>query len=99
MNARREILTLLQELISEHLGIRPERITEQSTWMQLGADSLDRLHMSLAIEDAFKVDIPHLVGERLNTVGQTIDHVLALVLLRTKRMQAPFNLNIVGRGL
>src|SRR5262249_3747859 len=41
---------------------------------------LDRLEMSLAIEGSLNVDIPHSVGERLNTVGETVDHLLTLRL-------------------
>jgi acyl carrier protein len=83
MEAKQEILTRLQPIISEQLGVQQEEITEESTWTQLGTDSLDRLAMSLAIEEAFKVGIPHLVGERLNTVGETVDHLLTLMAARS----------------
>lgn len=79
MHTKHEILTRLQEISSEELGVPREQITEESTWTQLGADSLDRLQMSRAIEDALKVEIPPAVGERLNTVGQTVDHLLGLI--------------------
>jgi acyl carrier protein len=79
MEPKQENLVRLKKIISEHLGIEEEKITEESSWFQLGADSLDRLEMSLAIEEAFKVDIPHQVGEQLNTVGETIKHVLTLM--------------------
>jgi acyl carrier protein len=82
MNAKQEILTRLRQITSEQLGVPPGEITEDSTWIELGADSLDRLAMSRAVEDAFKVDIPHPVGERLNTVGGTADHLLALIAVR-----------------
>ncbi len=82
MHAKQELLTCLQQIISEQLGVQQGKITEESTWTQLGADSLDRLEMSLAIEDAFKVGIPHMVGEQLNTVGETVDHVLTLIVVQ-----------------
>ena len=82
MDPRQELLTRLKQIISQQLGVRQEEITEESTWTQLGADSLDRLGMSLAVESAFKVDIPHGVGERLNTVGETVDHLLTLIAKR-----------------
>jgi len=82
MNTKQELLTHLQQISSEQLGVQQEEITEKATWTQLGADSLDRLEISRAIEDAFKVEIPHAVGERLNTVGETVDHLLALIALR-----------------
>jgi GNAT superfamily N-acetyltransferase len=34
--------------------------------------------MTRVLEDTFQVDIPHPVGERLNTVGETVDHLAGL---------------------
>ncbi|HJY84396.1 MAG TPA: acyl carrier protein [Candidatus Binatia bacterium] len=79
MNTRQELLMELRQIISDQLGVDEEEVTEGSTWTRLGADSLDRMEMSLAIEDAFKVDIPHPVGENLNTVGETVEHLLSLM--------------------
>jgi len=79
MNTKQELLTRLRQIISEHLGVEEHEITENSTWENLGADSLDRMEMSLAIEGALNVDIPHPVGEQLNTVGETVDHLVALM--------------------
>src|SRR5260370_42512037 len=79
MDTKQELVKRLQQIISEHLGVEEQEITENSTWTDLGADSLDRLEMSLAIEGALNVDIPHRVGERLNTVGETVDHLLTLM--------------------
>jgi acyl carrier protein len=83
---KQELLTRLQQIINEQLGVRLEAITEKSTWSQLGADSLDRLEMSRVLENAFNVEIPHEIGERLNTVGETIDYVLTLI---TPRREIP----------
>ena len=79
MDTKQELLTRLRQIISEHLGVEEQEITEISTWTDLGADSLDRLEMSLAIAGALNVDIPHPVGERLNTVGQTVQCLLTLM--------------------
>lgn len=82
MNTKQELLARLQQISSEQLGVREQEITEDSTWAALGADSLDRLAMSRAVEDAFSVEIPHQVGEQLNTVGETLDHLLNLIASR-----------------
>lgn len=80
MDARQELLTWVQQIVSEHLGVEDQEITENSTWTDLGADSLDRMQISLALEGALNVDLPHTIGERLNTVGETVDHLLTLKL-------------------
>ena len=80
MNAKEELLTCLQQIVTDHLGVKHEEVTENSTWRELGADSLDRLQISLSLENALNVEIPHSIGEQLNTVGDTVDHLLTLKL-------------------
>jgi acyl carrier protein len=100
MNGKEELLIRLQQIISEQLGVEEERVTETSTWTQLGADSLDRMGISMAIEDVFKVDIPHLVGEHLNTVGETVDHLSTLITAQREipkiRIDAPTTESAMG---
>lgn len=77
MDAKEELLTCLQQIVTDHLGVKHEEVTENSTWMELGADSLDRLQISLSLENALNIEIPHSIGEQLNTVGETVNHLLA----------------------
>jgi len=80
MDAKEELLTCLQQIVTEQLGVSHEEVTENATWTELGADSLDRLQISLSLENSLNVDIPHSIGEHLNTVGETVDHLLTLKL-------------------
>lgn len=82
METKRELLERLRQISSEQLGVQQDEITGESTWAELGADSLDRLEMTRAIENEFKVEIPHTLGERLNTVGEAVDHLLSLIAVR-----------------
>ncbi len=79
MDTNQELLLQLKKIICDRLSVEQDKVTEVSTWFQLGADSLDRLDMSQAIEEAFKVDIPHSVGEQLNSVGQTVERLSIMV--------------------
>jgi len=85
MDAKQELLAHLYQVISAHLGVQVESINEKSTWAQLGADSLDRLELSQAIEDKFNVDIPYRVGEHLNTVGETLQFLFTEMPEQSKR--------------
>jgi acyl carrier protein len=82
MNGKQELLEHLQQIIGEQLGAQHQYIDQDSTWAELGADSLDRLEMSRVIEDVFRVEIPHEIGERLDTVGKTVDHLWNLIAVR-----------------
>jgi acyl carrier protein len=82
MDPKQELLQQLKKIISEHLGVEQKEVAEDSTWFQLGADSLDRLETSLAIEEAFQVEIPYAVGEQLNSVGQTVEYLSTVIAER-----------------
>ena len=43
----------------------------------LGADSLDTVELVMALEDAFKIEIPDDQQEKLRTVQQAIDYIQA----------------------
>jgi acyl carrier protein len=48
----------LAAVAAEALGLDPAEISPSSTWDELGADSLERVELSLMIEDAFDVRLP-----------------------------------------
>ena len=49
----------VKKIIAEQLGIKEEDIKNESSFIEdLGADSLTTVEMSLALEDAFDIEIP-----------------------------------------
>ena len=70
----------VKKIIAEQLGIKEEDIKNESSFIEdLGADSLTTVEMSLALEDAFDIEIPDTEQENLRTVQQAIDFVKAAV--------------------
>ena len=65
----------VKKIIAEQLDIK----NESSFIEDLGADSLTTVEMSLALEDAFDIEIPDTEQENLRTVQQAIDFVKAAV--------------------
>jgi acyl carrier protein len=47
-------------------------INRESTWEQLGFDSLDKIDFLMDIEDEFNVSIPDEAMELLDNVGEVI---------------------------
>ena len=53
-------------------------IKNESAFIEdLGADSLDTVELVMALEDAFKIEIPDDQQEKLRTVQQAIDYIQA----------------------
>lgn len=72
---RSEIFEKIVEVASDVLGISPDQITEQTTFDELDADSLDRLQLVTAFEDEFDVEIPE---DRLLAISSVADAMDAI---------------------
>ncbi len=68
----------VKKIIAEQLGKDVEDIKNEVSFIEdLGADSLDTVELVMALEDAFKVQIPDEQQENLRTVQQAIDFIRA----------------------
>jgi acyl carrier protein len=57
-------------------GVAPTSITPETSFANdLGADSLDAVELVMELEEAFDVQIPDDVAERLRTVGDAIRYI------------------------
>ena len=66
----------VKKVIAEQLSINEADIKNESAFIEdLGADSLDTVELVMALEDAFKVEIPDDQQEKLRTVQQAIDFI------------------------
>ena len=51
----------------------PEKITLESSFLELGMDSLDSLEFLFALEEEFDVDISNDLAEGMETVAQAVE--------------------------
>lgn len=59
----------LKEIIVEQLGVDPERVKAEASFIDdLGADSLDIVELVMAMEEEFDLEIPDEDAEKLRTV-------------------------------
>jgi len=66
----------VSRIIVEQLGIEASEIKPASSFVDdLGADSLDRVELVMALEEAFGVEIPDDEAEKIVTVQDAIDYV------------------------
>lgn len=73
-----EIISKANKLIDEHLlGDNRELSRENNFTDDLGADSLDMVELVMAFEEEFAIEIRDDEAERVNTVGDAHDLLLA----------------------
>jgi acyl carrier protein len=62
--------------VYEQLGVDRERIRAQTTFKELGADSLDTVELVMALEEEFDINIPDDEAEKIQTVADAIRAIL-----------------------
>jgi acyl carrier protein len=75
---RAEVLERIRAHLSEELGIDVSIIEESSRFKEdLEADSLDLVELVVELEDRYGIRMAEDQAERIKTVGQAVDFVLA----------------------
>jgi len=65
-------------IIAEQLGLKADEIKNDASFVDdLGADSLDTVELVMALEEEFETEIPDEEAEKITTVQQAIDFILA----------------------
>ncbi|WP_346675271.1 acyl carrier protein [Enorma phocaeensis] len=72
---RSEIFEKVADIASDVLGINADEITEETTFDDLDADSLDRLQLVTAFEDEFDIEMDE---ERLLSINSVADAINAI---------------------
>lgn len=75
-----EIEAKVIEIVAKQMGADKSAITRNTNFQtDLNADSLDTVELVMEFEDAFETTIPDEQAEKIQTVGQAIDHIAAAV--------------------
>ena len=68
----------VKEIIAQQLEVSPEQVRPQASFTEdLKADSLAVVELVLALEEAFKIEIPDEDTEQIKTVQDAIDYIKA----------------------
>ena len=68
----------VRKIVSEQLGVNEADIKNESSFVDdLGADSLDTVELVMALEEEFETEMPDDEAEKITTVQQAIDYVVA----------------------
>jgi acyl carrier protein len=64
------------DIVAEQLGVSKDQITRDTSFVNdLGADSLDTVELVMELEEEFDINIPDDAAEKIQTVGQAVDHI------------------------
>jgi acyl carrier protein len=68
----------VKTIVCEQLGAKEEAVKASSSFVDdLGAESLDTGELVMALEEEFETEIPDEDAEKLTTVQEAIDYIIA----------------------
>jgi len=71
-----EVARKVKQIIAEQMGVSVDTITDETSFVNdLGADSLDTVELVMNLEDAFEINIPDEVAEKIQTVGSSVRYI------------------------
>jgi len=66
----------VKQIIVGQLGLEESEVTPNASFVDdLGADSLDRVELIMAFEEAFELEIPDDEAEKIKTVQDAISYI------------------------
>jgi acyl carrier protein len=67
------------EIIEREQHLDPGKVTIDSTFAELGIDSLDGVNILFALEEEFKLDIPDSIAQNMRSVRQVVDSLTRVI--------------------
>ena len=72
------IVERVRKIVAEQLGVNEADIKNESSFVDdLGAEYLDNVELVMALEEEFECEIPDVDAEKITTVQQAIDYIVA----------------------
>jgi acyl carrier protein len=75
MNVEQKVV----EIIAREQHLDPSAVKLDSTFAELGIDSLDGVNILFALEEEFKIDIPDAVAQNMKSVRQVVDSLTRVI--------------------
>jgi len=65
----------IKSILSAHLSVEPDDLTDSTSFDDLNADSLDVVEIIMALEEEFDLEIPDEDAEKIRTVGDVTEYI------------------------
>ena len=75
MNIEEEVI----EIIIREQHLAPGVVKPDSSFAELGIDSLDGVNILFALEQEFKIDIPDSIAQNMRSVSQVVDALTRVI--------------------
>jgi acyl carrier protein len=72
-----QVLSDVRGIIAEQLGTDLDKVTAESKFVDLGADSLDTVEIMMALEEKFDIQLDEEGAEKISTVQEAADLIAA----------------------
>ncbi len=69
----------VKEIIADKLGVEENEVKMETSFEDLGADSLDIVELIMAIEEEYDIQISDEEAEKAATVGDVVNYINTLV--------------------
>ena len=72
------IFEKVKKIVADQLSVEVEQVVPAASFSNdLGADSLDTVELVMALEEEFDIEIPDEAAEKITTVQEAVDYILA----------------------
>ena len=73
-----DIADRVKKIVVDHLGVEAAKVTDNASFIDdLGADSLDTVELGMAFEEEFGCEIPDDAAEKIVTVKDAVNFIVA----------------------
>ena len=69
------VLERIKKIVVDQLDVEEDVISNDTTFEDLDADSLDIVELIMALEEEFGIEIPDEDAEKLTTIGAAVDYI------------------------
>ena len=71
--------TVVMQIIADQLHISADSLREETSFKDIGADSLDLFQIISALEEAYDIELDNDAAENMKTIGDALDYIRRVV--------------------